>query len=72
MMGENHMAEVAAIFEKKLEDEFKIYTPDKRLRMVKFTERGLLYFDDIKQEWRKNYGYFDFLCRGKAVIADEA
>lgn len=71
-MSENKMDQVAAMFGKKLGEEFVILTPRGKLRKVKFTaERGLIYYDGIVNEWGKNFGYLNFLCEGKAVIVDE-
>lgn len=72
VMNENKMAEVAKLFGKKLNEEFKIVTPSGRVRKVKFTtDRGLLYYDRIENEWCKAYSFLNFLCEGKAVIVDE-
>ena len=68
----NKMAGVAQLFGKKLNEEFEIVTPNGRVRKVKFTtEHGLLYYDRIENEWRKNYGFLNFLCEDKAVIINE-
>jgi len=69
-MAENKMAEVARLFGKKLGEEFTVKYEDK-VKTWKFDERGLLYHNAKENEWRKNYGYLDFLIRGKAVIIDE-
>jgi hypothetical protein len=71
-MAENKMEQIAAMFGKKLGEEFIILTPRGHLRKVKFTaEQGLLYYDDIEREWNKNFGFLNFLCEGRAVIVDE-
>ena len=71
-MAENKMEQVAAMFGKKLNEEFKIITPQGRIRTVKFTaEYGLMYYDRIEREWNKNFVYLNFLCEGKAVIVDD-
>ena len=68
-MAENKMAEVAAMFGKKLGEEFDVRF-NGELKCLKFDEqRGLLYFNG--DEWRKNYAYLDWLVRGEAVIVDE-
>ena len=70
-MSDNKMAEVAALFGKKLNEEFEIVTPAGKVRKVKFTtDRGLLYYDRIEREWNKNFGFLNFLCEGKAVVVD--
>jgi hypothetical protein len=66
----NKMAEVAALFGKQLGEEFTVRYEDK-VKKWKFDERGLLYHNVKENEWRKNYGYLDFLIRGKAVIINE-
>ena len=71
-MAESKMEQVAAMFGKKLGEEFIILTPTGKLRKVKFTaNRGLLYYDDFEREWNKNFGFLCFLCEGKAVIVDD-
>lgn len=68
-MAENKMEQVAALFGKKLGEEFDVRFNGK-LKCLQFDEqRGLLYFDG--NEWRKNYAYLDWLVRGRAVIVDE-
>ena len=68
----NKMEAVAQLFGKQLGEEFEIVTPKGRIRTVKFTaENGLLYYDRIEREWKKNYVYLNFLCEGKAVIVDD-
>jgi hypothetical protein len=71
MENTNRMAEVAKMFGKKMGEEFTVRYEDK-VKTWKFDERGLLYHNAKENEWRKNYGYLDFLIRGKAVIIDEA
>lgn len=66
----NKMEQVAALFGKKLGEEFEVKYETKT-KTWKFDERGLLYYDNKEHEWRKNYAYLDFLIRGKAVIVDE-
>lgn len=65
----NRMADVAALFGKKLGEEFDIRYDDKLKCLMFDKKRGLLYFDG--NGWRKNYAYLDWLVRGKAVIVDE-
>ena len=71
MENTNRMAEVAKMFGKKMGEEFTVRYEDK-VKTWKFDERGLLYHNVKENEWRKNYGYLDFLIRGKAMIIDEA
>lgn len=68
----NKMQQVAAMFGKKLGEEFEIVTPSGRIRKVKFTaDRGSLYYDRIENEWCKNYALLEWMLRGKAVIIDD-
>lgn len=70
-MVENKMAEVASLFNKELEEEFTMRLLNGKVHPVKFTEHGLLYFDSIFHEWRKNGRHLSALCEGKAVIIDK-
>lgn len=65
----NKIEVIAQLFGKKPNEEFEIVTPSGKVRKVKFTtDRGLLYYDRIGNEWNKNFGFLNFLCEGKAVI----
>ena len=67
--NKNKMQQVAALFGKKLGEEFSILTPIGKFRKVKFTaDRGLLFYDCIERGWHKNYAYLDLLSRGRVVI----
>lgn len=71
-MRDNKMEQVAALFGKKLNEEFEIVTPTGKVRKVKFTtDRGLLYYDRIEHEWNKSFGFLNFLCEGEAVIVND-
>ena len=71
-LSDNKMEQVAALFGKKLDEEFEIVLPKGRLKKCKFTaDRGLLYYDRISHEWCKNYAHLDWLTRSKAVVVDD-
>ena len=71
----NHMEEVAALFGKKLEEEFKLkptFLPWNRNRIhtVKFTKNGLEYLTKYN-EWEPINYYIPSLLTGKAVIVND-
>ena len=71
-MAENKMEQVAAMFGKELDEEFRLVMPSGKIKECKFTtDRGLLYYDRIDREWHKNYAHLDWLLRGSAVIVDD-
>jgi hypothetical protein len=72
MMGENHMAEVAKIFGKKLGEEFAVIDKYKTEWHCKFTKNGLMYLDKTFFDWQESGDYLlQFLLTGGAVIVNE-
>jgi hypothetical protein len=71
-MNENKMAEVAAMFGKKLGEEFVIKGRYKDNLHCMFWLDGLLYHDGVRIEWLKSADYMlTDLLTGEAVIVDE-
>ena len=69
-MAENKMAEVAALFGKKLGKEFKIIHMSVT-NTVKFTAYGLEIYDGLLKKWIISSGLLEALLTGEAVIGDE-
>ena len=67
-MTENKMAQVAAMFGKKLGEEFR-FEFGKNIIKAKFTDKGLMSADFAGKWWP--CCYLPALLIGEAVIADE-
>jgi hypothetical protein len=68
----NKMKFVAALFGKKLGEEFTVKDKYKTVWHCKFTKRGLLYLDKTFFDWQESGDYLlQFLLTGKAVIVDD-
>lgn len=70
-MAENKMEQVAALFGKKLGEEFIVKTRYKGDLKCKFTNRGLYYFDECVHFWGNTSSYIlEDLLTGRVVIVD--
>ena len=68
-MAENKMAEVAALKGKELNEPFMVESNvHKVAKQVRFTERGMEYFDDSCQRWYPTDGFLKEILTGDAVI----
>jgi hypothetical protein len=68
-MVDNKMTEVAAIVGKKLYQSFWVESNvHKVAKQVRFTERGMEYFDDSCQRWYPTDGFLKEILTGDAVI----
>ena len=68
-MANNKMAQVAAIMGKKLYQAFSIESNvHKVAKQVRFTERGMEYFDESCQRWYPTDGFLKEILTGDAVI----
>lgn len=68
--SKNKMEQVAALFGKKLNEEFKIKLFTGRVWIVKFTSNGLKHCHK-DYEWLRANDYLKDLLTGEAVIVDE-
>ena len=71
-MAENKMEIIAALFGKKLGEEFKVDEEECRKNLIcKITERGLFFYHDSYEAWWQDSGLLSELITGEAVIIDE-
>lgn len=71
-MAENKMEQVAALFGKKLGEEFKLLSKYKDKVDCKFTKRGLMYLDKNFFDWQVSGDILlTDLLTGKAVIIND-
>ena len=73
-MAENKMAQVAQLFGKKLDEEFKVEITSffswRKIFTVKFTRAGLERITKYN-EWEQINCFIPYLLTGKATIADD-
>ena len=68
-MNDNKMADVAAIFNKELGEEFTVKDKYKTEWHCKFTKRGLMYLNKNFFDWQESGDYLlQLLLTGRAVI----
>jgi len=71
-MAENKMGQAAAMFGKQLNEPFLIESSvHKVAKQVRFTERGMEYFDDMRNKWYQTDGFLKEILTGQAVEIDE-
>ena len=72
MMAENKMEQVAAMFGKKLGEEFIVDEKEGRKNLIcKITEKGLFFYHDSYEAWWQDSGLLSELITGRAVIVDD-
>lgn len=71
-MAENKIEQVAAMFGKKLGEEFRVDEKNCRKNMIcKITEKGLFFYHTTYEAWWQDSGLLSDLITGEAVIVDE-
>lgn len=68
-MAENKMEQVAALFGRKLGEEFKMKVFTGRVWIAKFTSKGLKHCHN-DSEWLRANDYLNDLLTGEAEIVD--
>jgi hypothetical protein len=73
MAENNKMADVAALFGKKLGEPFYVFSSHYKYKLfATFTSYGLIYWDDVAKDWfNTTANLINDLIRGRAVIVDD-
>ncbi len=69
-MEKNKMEQVAAMFGKKLGEEFIVNDEYRKKMICKITERGLLFFHGSYEAWWQDSRLLSELITGEAVIVN--
>ncbi|BAL83541.1 hypothetical protein SELR_18330 [Selenomonas ruminantium subsp. lactilytica TAM6421] len=67
----NKMEGIAALFGKRLGEEFKVYHKCRETLKCKITDNGLSFYYDAYGRWWEDSGLLIELLKGEAVIVDE-
>ena len=70
-MAENKMEQVAAMFGKKLGEEFRVQNSQGRGSAVMFCEEGVMTRPGLHHTWFNNKFLLNDLLTGEAVIVNE-